>query len=75
MERHTLNSGGAVNGWSADRSAVPVPIDFFSLFKAVATGLPNLQQVGHWVFSPAGAPVAIMTGKLAADKIIKRLRV
>jgi phytoene dehydrogenase-like protein len=74
MERHTLNSKGAVNGWTADRSRVPVPLDFFKFPAAIETPLPNLKQAGHWVFSPAGAPVAIMSGKLAADAAIAHIR-
>lgn len=74
MERYTLNSGGAVNGWSSDRELSPVPIDFLRLGAAVMTPLPNLWQAGHWTFSPAGAPVAIMTGKLASDRAAARLR-
>jgi hypothetical protein len=53
---------------------VPVPLDFFKFPAAIETPLPNLKQAGHWVFSPAGAPVAIMSGKLAADAAIAHIR-
>jgi len=41
---------------------------------AVNTPLPNVSQAGQWTYSPAGFPVSLITGKLAADKINKLLR-
>jgi hypothetical protein len=32
---------------------------------------PNQYMAGHWAFSPGGSPVAVMTGKLAANQILK----
>ena len=42
--------------------------------RAVMTPLPSIYQAGQWAYSPAGVPMAILTGKLAADKILKSCR-
>ena len=30
-------------------------------------------QAGQWTYSPSGLPIAILTGKLAADQVTKEL--
>lgn len=42
--------------------------------RAIQTGLPAIWQAGQWTFSPSGLPVSVLTGKLAADAIIKALK-
>jgi len=39
---------------------------------SVLTPIPSVFQAGQWAYSPAGVPMAILTGKLAADKILKK---
>jgi hypothetical protein len=39
--------------------------------KSVFTPLPSVYQAGQWAYSPAGVPMSILTGKLAADRVIK----
>jgi phytoene dehydrogenase-like protein len=42
--------------------------------ESVKTPIPNVYQAGQWTYSPSGLPISIMTGKIAADKVIKELR-
>jgi len=41
---------------------------------SVKTPIPDILQTGQWVYSPAGIPTAVLTGWLAAQSIIKRVR-
>jgi hypothetical protein len=38
---------------------------------SVDTPVPSVYQAGQWVYSPAGLPISILTGKLASDRILK----
>jgi hypothetical protein len=40
--------------------------------RSVQTPLPSVYQAGQWAYSPAGVPMSILTGKLAADKALKK---
>ena len=40
---------------------------------AIKTPIPGVFQAGQWTYSPAGLPISILTGKLAADRVIKEL--
>jgi hypothetical protein len=40
--------------------------------RSVLTPIPEIYQAGQWAYSPAGVPMSILTGKLAADKILKK---
>jgi hypothetical protein len=40
--------------------------------KSVFTAIPNIYQAGQWAYSPAGVPIAMLTGWYAAQDIIKR---
>jgi hypothetical protein len=42
--------------------------------RSVKTPVPSIFQAGQWVYSPSGVPIAILTGKLAADKVLKQTR-
>jgi len=37
--------------------------------KSVVTPFPDICQAGQWSYSPSGLPIAILTGKLAADRV------
>lgn len=64
------SSDGAIVGWALDEK-VPVIDKIQKVEKSVLTPIPNIFQAGQWAYSPAGVPMSILTGKLAADKISK----
>lgn len=64
------SSEGAIVGWSF-QEPVPVIHKILSANKAVVTPIPSIYQAGQWTYSPAGVPMSILTGKLAADNILK----
>lgn len=64
------SSGGAIVGWSFE-SEIPVVHKMQLVSKSVATPIPGIFQAGQWAYNPAGLPTCIMTGKLAADRILK----
>ena len=71
IENRVGSSEGAITGWSFER---PVPVVNKIQFsdRSVLTPIPSVYQAGQWAYSPAGVPMSILTGKLAADKIIKK---
>ena len=71
IENRVGSSEGAITGWSFER---PVPVVNKIQFsdRSVLTPIPFVYQAGQWAYSPAGVPMSILTGKLAADKIIKK---
>jgi phytoene dehydrogenase-like protein len=71
IEKYTSNSEGAIVGWSFANSSIPVVHSFRDVAKSVKTPFPDIFKAGQWSYSPAGVPIAILTGKLAADKITK----
>ncbi len=64
------SSDGAIVGWSM-ASKIPVEYKIQNSAKSVLTPIPNIFQAGQWSYSPAGVPMSILTGKLAADRVIK----
>ncbi len=71
--RKRINSSqGSIIGWSFEQS-VPAIHKMQQVSKSVITPFPNISQAGQWAYSPSGVPMAILTGKLASDKIIKGL--
>lgn len=64
------SSEGGITGWSFEEP-VPVTNNLRKIFGSVKTPIPKVLQAGQWVYSPAGIPIAILTGFLAAQKIIK----
>ena len=63
------SSEGAITGWSF-REPVPAVHKILDANRAVATPLPSVYQAGQWTYSPAGVPMSILTGKLAARRIL-----
>jgi len=63
------SSEGAITGWSF-QEAVPVIHKIQQANRAVLTPLPSIYQAGQWTYSPAGVPMSILTGKLAANRIL-----
>lgn len=64
------SSEGAITGWSLEQP-VPVVQNLLKIFGSVKTPIPNVFQAGQWVYSPSGIPIAILTGVLAAKKLMK----
>jgi phytoene dehydrogenase-like protein len=71
LNTRTSNYQGAIMGWSYDRTKTLDRGSLLQMAKSVRTPVPNLYMAGHWAFSPGGSPVAVMTGKLAANQILK----
>lgn len=65
------SSEGAITGWSFE-NPVPVVHKIQYSDRSVTTPVPSIYQAGQWAYSPAGVPMSILTGKLAADKILKK---
>jgi phytoene dehydrogenase-like protein len=66
IEKRIGSSEGAITGWSFIK---PVPVVNKIQFsdRSVLTPIPSIFQAGQWAYSPAGVPMSILTGKLAAD--------
>jgi hypothetical protein len=73
MEQQTHNTGGAITGWAFTNTFIPAESKLAKIANSVNTPLPDVVQAGQWTFSPSGFPISLITGKLAADKIKKRL--
>jgi phytoene dehydrogenase-like protein len=71
IERRVGSSDGAIVGWTFEKP-VPVVNKIQISDKSVFTPFPDIFQAGQWVYSPAGVPMSILTGRLAADKILKK---
>ncbi|MDX2414637.1 MAG: NAD(P)/FAD-dependent oxidoreductase [Bacteroidales bacterium] len=71
IQNRVGSSEGAIVGWSFQKP-VPVVNKIQISDQSVFTPIDNIYQAGQWVYSPAGVPMSILTGKLAADKIIKK---
>jgi len=67
------SSEGAIVGWSFTQP-VPVVNKIQISDRSVFTPIPGIYQAGQWAYSPAGVPMSILTGKLAADKILKKTK-
>lgn len=67
----TGSSEGAIVGWSFEHP-MPVLNKIQLAGKSVLTPVPNIYQAGQWAYSPAGVPMSILTGKLAADKVLEK---
>ena len=68
-ERRVGSSEGAITGWSFTEP-VPVVNKIQLASRAVLTPIPSIYQAGQWTYSPAGVPMSILTGKLAAKRIL-----
>ena len=74
LMQRTGNTGGAITGWAFTNSRMPAVSSMPAIAKSVRTPIPGVLQAGQWSFSPSGLPVSILTGKLAADRVLKELR-
>ena len=70
IENRVGSSEGAITGWSF-QEAIPVINKMQHAGRSVITPIPSIFQAGQWTYSPAGVPMCILTGKLAADRILQ----
>jgi phytoene dehydrogenase-like protein len=73
IENRVGSSEGAITGWSFQKS-MPVINKIQISDRSVLTPVPSIYQAGQWAYSPAGVPMSILTGKLAADKVLKKMK-
>ena len=73
IEALTGNTDGAITGWAFTNDLIPAVSKLPKVASSVLTPIPDVYQAGQWTFSPSGLPISILTGKLAADGIIKSL--
>lgn len=73
IEKEVGTSEGAIVGWSFEEP-VPVATSFLRISSAVKTTIPHILKAGQWAYSPTGVPTCILTGKIAADTILRRRR-
>lgn len=70
IENRVGSSEGGITGWAFTES-IPVVNKIQIADRSVLTPIPSVYQAGQWVYSPGGVPMSILTGKLAADKVLK----
>jgi phytoene dehydrogenase-like protein len=61
---------GAITGWSLEGKS-PVPDSLTGIMAAVKTAIPSVFKSGQWSYSPAGVPIAILTGRIASTAMGK----
>jgi len=66
-------SEGAITGWAFTNPLQPAVHRMQQVSRSVLTPLPDVYQAGQWAYSPSGLPIAILTGKLAADRAVRGL--
>lgn len=69
-QSRTASSEGAIVGWEFQKE-MPVINKIQIADRSVITPLPSIYQAGQWAYSPAGVPMSILTGKIAANRILK----
>ncbi len=69
----TGSTDGAIVGWAYTNPSMPVTHKFSQVAKSVKTPLKDIFKAGQWTYSPAGIPIAILTGKMAAQNALKSL--
>lgn len=72
IERYTLNTDGAITGWAFTNEFMPSENRLLQVAQASITPFKNIYQAGQWSYSPSGLPISILTGKLAANKVLKK---
>ena len=68
------NYQGAITGWSFKNKDIPSESKMLKIANAVKTSIPYVYQAGHWTYSPSGLPISLLTGKMASDVVLKKLR-
>ncbi len=70
IQNRISSSEGAIVGWEFQKN-MPVINKIQISDRSVFTPLPSVYQAGQWAYSPAGVPMSILTGKLAANRVLK----
>lgn len=73
IEKVSGNAEGAITGWAFTNDFIPAVSSLLKVASSVLTPIPNVYQAGQWTYSPSGLPISILTGKLAADRVLKEL--
>jgi len=73
IENRVGSSEGAIVGWAFEK-AMPIVNKIQYSNSSVITPIPSVYQAGKWTYSPTGVPMSILTVKLAADRIIKKMK-
>ena len=73
IARSVGSSDGAITGWAFTNPILPAVDRMQHVARSVRTCLPDIYQAGQWSYSPSGLPIAILTGKLAADRAVRDL--
>jgi phytoene dehydrogenase-like protein len=74
FERMFGNYQGAITGWSFTNSWMPSESRMLKIANSVNTLVPDVYQAGQWTYSPSGFPISILTGKMAAYAVSKKLK-
>jgi phytoene dehydrogenase-like protein len=73
IENRVGSSEGAITGWAFQKS-MPVINKIQLSQHSVLTPIPSIYQAGQWAYSPSGVPMSVLTGRLAADRVIKKTK-
>jgi phytoene dehydrogenase-like protein len=73
IENRVGSSEGAIVGWSFQKY-MPVINKIQKSDRSVLTPIPSIYKAGQWAYSPAGVPMSVLTGKLAANRVLKRMK-
>lgn len=68
------STDGAIVGWAFSNDPMPAERRLPKILNAIRTPIPGIVQAGQWTYSPSGLPISILTGKLAANQVIKELK-
>jgi phytoene dehydrogenase-like protein len=71
MQKYAGTTDGAIVGWAFTNDIMPAENRLPRIMNAIKTPIPGILQAGQWTYSPAGMPISLITGKLAADRVIK----
>jgi phytoene dehydrogenase-like protein len=74
IENRTANTHGAITGWGFTNNPMPAENRLTKIFNSTETPIPDVIQAGQWTYSPSGLPISILTGKLAADRVLTNLK-
>jgi phytoene dehydrogenase-like protein len=74
FENRTANTHGAITGWAFTNNPMPAENRLVSINNSTETPIPDVIQAGQWTYSPSGLPISILTGKLAADRVLTNLK-
>ncbi len=73
MEKYAGTTDGAIVGWAFTNHPMPAENRLPRIMNAIKTPIPGILQAGQWTYSPAGLPISLITGKLAADRVIQEI--